>query len=337
MALPLINKRILIVEDEQICRSRLVSYLESLGAKTGQASNSLAALTAFNRLRPDLILCDIATPEMNGIELIERLRLQGIQIPVLVISATDKMTDIDKMLRLGVQDVLLKPLIDLNRLREAILGCLYPSMFFSPAIAETELDQEWQTLSQNPCEAARLLRQLQPPVQQIIAGCRVNYRQLTSDEAVGLVLDIAALSDQDLAFYCLDVTRAGEHGVMAALLLRSLFNGLLRDHLASQQQRVPQLSSLLKQVNHLLRQVKLDGEFPMLVGYYHREDKNLVLISAGLHSTVDIGDLHIPLSNGVPLGMLDSTYTNQISQHCEACECQISGHGGHLRLMLNVA
>ncbi|STI76305.1 orphan two-component response regulator [Escherichia coli] len=59
----------------------------------------------------------------------------------------------------------------------------------------------------------------------IVIGCRGQP---------GLVLDIAALSENDLAFYCLDVTRAGHNGVLAALLLRALFNGLLQEQLAHQ-------------------------------------------------------------------------------------------------------
>lgn len=246
MALPLTHKRILIVEDEQVFRSVLVGYLTSLGAETGEATNGLQALSAVDDFKPDLILCDLAMPEMGGIEFVEHLRLQGLQIPVLVISATDKMADIAKVLRLGVQDVLLKPLTDLNRLREAVLACLYPNMFTSQAIEEVELFQDWDALSKNPSEAVKLLKQLQPPVQQTIAHCRINYRQLTTGENPGLVLDIAALSEKDLAFYCLDVTRAGDNGVLAALLLRALFNGLLQDHLANQQHRLPQMSALLK-------------------------------------------------------------------------------------------
>ncbi|MFI8416952.1 two-component system response regulator RssB [Serratia sp. NPDC078593] len=335
MALPLTDKHILIVEDERVFRSVLVGYLRSLGAETHEATNGLQALSAVDDINPDLILCDLAMPEMDGIEFVEHLRLQGLKTPVLVISATDKMADIAQMLRLGVQDVLLKPLTDLNRLREAVFACLYPNMFTSPALEEVELLHDWDALSKNPSEAARLLKQLQPPVQQTIANCRINYRQLTTGENPGLVLDIAALSEKDLAFYCLDVTRAGDNGVLAALLLRALFNGLLQDHLANQRHRLPQMTTLLKQVNQLLRQGKLEGQFPLLVGYYHAEYKNLILVSAGLHANINTGDNQIHLSNGVPLGTLGATYMNQISQRCTAWQCQIWGAGGQLRLMLS--
>lgn len=103
MALPLTGKRILIVEDEQVFRSVLVGYLKSLGAQSHEASNGLQALSAVEDVQPDLILCDLAMPEMGGIEFVEHLRLQGDKIPILVISATDKMADIAKVLRLGVR------------------------------------------------------------------------------------------------------------------------------------------------------------------------------------------------------------------------------------------
>lgn len=48
-------------------------------------------------------------PRMNGLELVEQVRNRGEQLPILMISATENMADIAKALRLGVQDVLLKP------------------------------------------------------------------------------------------------------------------------------------------------------------------------------------------------------------------------------------
>lgn len=134
----------------------------------------------------------------------------------------------------------------------------------------------------------------------------------------GLVLDIAPLSDADLAFYCLDVTRAGDNGVLAALLLRALFNGLLQEQLSHQGQRLPELGSLLKQVNQLFRRANLPGQFPLLVGYYHSSLKNLILVSAGLNATLNTGEHHIQVSNGVPLGTLETAYLNQISHRCSS-------------------
>lgn len=335
MTQPLAGKLILIVEDEPVFRSLLDSWFLSLGAETALAEDGLDATAKMEKLNPDLMICDIAMPKMDGLMLIEHLRNSGHQLPILVISATENMADIAKALRLGVQDVLLKPVQDLEKLRETVFACLYPNMFNSRVEEEERLFEDWDALVSNPAAAAKLLQELQPPVQQTISHCRVNYRQLVSAEKPGLVLDIAPLSDNDLAFYCLDVTRAGDNGVLAALLLRAIFNSLLQEQLAHRGQRLPELGNLLKQVNHLLRQASLTGQFPLLVGYYHSGIKNLILVSAGLNGTLNAGERQIQISNGVPLGTMGHAYLNQLSQHCDAWQCQIWGSGGRLRLMLS--
>lgn len=335
MTQPLAGKQILIVEDEPVFRSLLDSYLSSLGAITSLALDGIDALEKMTGFAPDLLICDLAMPRMNGLKLVEHIRNEGNQIPILIISATENMSDIAKALRLGVQDVLLKPIKDLNRLRETVFSCLYPAMFNSRVEEEDRLFQDWDALVSDPQAAAKLLQELQPPVQQVMSHCRVNYRQLIAADQPGLVLDIAPLSENDLAFYCLDVTRAGDNGVLAALLLRALFNGLLQEQLSHQRQRLPELGNLLKQVNQLLRQANLTGQFPLIVGYYHSALKNLILVSAGLNATLNTGEHQIQVSNGVPLGTMGNTYLNQISQRCDAWQCQVWGSGGRLRLMLS--
>lgn len=335
MAQPLFGKLILIVEDEPVFRAMLEGWLVSLGAVAVLADDGVEALEKLTQHSPDLLICDLAMPRMSGLEFIERIRNAGNQTPVLIISATDNMSDIASALRLGVQDVLLKPIKDLEKLKETVYACLYPAMFSSRVEEEERLFQDWDALVRNPRAAANLLKELQPPVKLNISHCQFNYRQLVVADKPGLVLDVAPLSDNDLAFYCLDVTRAGDNGVLAALLLRALFNGLLQEQLARQGQRLPELGSLLKQVNQLLRQANLDGQFPLMVGYYHSGLQNLILVSAGLNAVLKTQEHQIQLSNGVPLGTLGNTYLNQLSHHCKAWQCRVWGAGGHLRLMLN--
>jgi len=334
MEKPLLGKKILIVEDEVVFRSLLENLLSGLGATVLEAGNGVEGLQLFSAHTADLVICDLEMPQMNGIAFVERIRSQGSIVPVLVISATQNMADIAHVLRLGVQDVLLKPLKSLDRFREAVYECLYPSMFTSKVEEDEQLFQDWDALARDPAAAAKLLKQLQPPVQQVVADCRINYRQLTMAEQPGLVLDIAALSDKDLAFYCLDVTRAGNNGVLAALLLRALFNGLLQEQLSGLHHRLPELNGLLRQVNTLLRQANLTGQFPLLVGYYHREVRNLILVSAGLNATLHVESNQLQLNSGVPLGTIGGTHLNQISQHADAWQCHVWGAGGRLRLML---
>lgn len=162
MTQPLVGKQILIVEDEPVFRSLLDSWFSSLGATTALAGDGVDALELMGRFTPDLMICDIAMPRMNGLKLVENLRNRGDQTPILVISATENMADIAKALRLGVEDVLLKPVKDLNRLRETVFACLYPNMFNSRVEEEERLFRDWDAMVSNPTAAAQLLQELQP-------------------------------------------------------------------------------------------------------------------------------------------------------------------------------
>lgn len=335
MRQPLTEKQILIADEDAAFSLALERYFSSLGANCALASEGATALELLHQTSPDLLICDLTMRQMAGLDLIEQVRSQNRELPILVISATDNMSDIAKALRLGVQDVLLKPLTDFERLRETVFSCLYPVMFGSRVFEEEHLFEDWDALSRDPVSALKLLHELQPPVQQVVAHCRVNYRQLISVDKPGLVLDIAPLSENDLAFYCLDVTRSGDNGVLAALLLRVLFNGLLKEQLAQQQSPAPDLGRLLKQLNQLLRQANLTGQFPLLIGYYHRGERQLILISSGLNATLTVSNQHTELTSGLPLGTLINVYPNQLIKQCDSWHCQVWGSGGRLRLMLS--
>ncbi|MDR0805798.1 MAG: two-component system response regulator RssB [Enterobacteriaceae bacterium] len=332
MTPPLVDKHILLVDDDAVFRAMLAEYLVSLGAIVGEAENGEQALTYVEMSPPELMICDLNMPKMNGITLIDRLRRKGSQIPVVVISATEKITDVDKMLRLGVKDVLLKPISDLNKLRDILLSCFYPYVFTSPACDEMAMLEDWANLSKNPQEALHLLQQLQPPAQQMISGCRINYRHLTLADQPGIIFDIAPLSAHDFAFYCLDISKAGNHGLLAALILRVLFNNLLQEHLAEQNEALPQMSAVLNRINKLLHQSYLEGQFPFLSGYYHVPKQKLLVVSAGLHVAIEANGRKYELNDSVPMGTLQTLYPSQTNVVADRWSCQIWGNGGRLQL-----
>ena len=73
MTQPLVGKQILIVEDEQVFRSLLDSWFSSLGATTVLAADGVDALELLGGFTPDLMICDIAMPRMNGLKLLEHI------------------------------------------------------------------------------------------------------------------------------------------------------------------------------------------------------------------------------------------------------------------------
>jgi two-component system KDP operon response regulator KdpE len=101
-------KRILIVDDERQIIRMLRASLQSSGYEVLSASNGLEAFQQFEKERPDLIITDLAMPEMNGLELTQAVR-RSAETPIIVLSVRD--TDVMKIRALdeGADDYLTKP------------------------------------------------------------------------------------------------------------------------------------------------------------------------------------------------------------------------------------
>jgi two-component system response regulator TctD len=101
--------KILVVEDDPRLRRSLVATLESEGheplcAETGEAALSLAARGDF-----DAMILDIGLPDIDGFEILGRLRREGFSTPIVVLTARDAVQDRIAGLDMGADDYVLKP------------------------------------------------------------------------------------------------------------------------------------------------------------------------------------------------------------------------------------
>lgn len=101
-------KRILVVDDEPQIKRMLRTSLQSSGYEVILAANGLEGLAEVEKHQPDLIITDLAMPEMNGLELTQAVR-RITSTPIIVLSVRD--TDVMKVSALdqGADDYLTKP------------------------------------------------------------------------------------------------------------------------------------------------------------------------------------------------------------------------------------
>ncbi|MBD2811927.1 two-component system response regulator RssB [Xenorhabdus sp. Vera] len=330
------GKKILVVEDEPVCCSLLVNYLNSLGAVTMCASNGEIALQKIaTEIEPELIFCDLNMPLMNGLEFISHMAKKGLTIPVIIVSATKNMMKIDDALRLGAKDILLKPILNLNEIKKVALNYLYPQLFSSEAIERSSLVQELTILKQNTIATWRVLKQLQPPVSQIIANCRVNYRLLNTAGKTGLVFDIAAISEKEMMFYCFDVSHSKDRSAISALLLKVAFNNILKKRYFYKKKGLPGMQNIM----HWLKQVVSNGKetepLSLLLGYYDTHNKTILLSSAGLDAHVKSDDYQKQLDNGIPFRTLEVIHADHDSKRSAFWQCRIWNNRNQIKLMFS--
>jgi two-component system, OmpR family, response regulator len=101
--------RILVVDDEDYIRDLVSVGLRFVGFDVDTAFDGRDALTKVASERPDLVVLDISMPEMDGIEVVERMRRDGVEIPVIFLTARDAPADRIRGLHLGADDYVTKP------------------------------------------------------------------------------------------------------------------------------------------------------------------------------------------------------------------------------------
>ena len=100
---------ILVVDDEESLSELVSSALRFAGYTVKTESNGFDALRNVKAATPDLIVLDVNMPEMDGFEVCRRIRRDGVQVPVIFLTARDDMDDLRTGFRQGGDDYLTKP------------------------------------------------------------------------------------------------------------------------------------------------------------------------------------------------------------------------------------
>lgn len=101
--------RILIIEDDEIAASSLELFLRTEGFRTHTETLGEEALEVARHYEYDAILMDLNLPDMSGIEVLRKLRLNKVSTPVLVLSGQSDLETKIKCLGAGADDYLVKP------------------------------------------------------------------------------------------------------------------------------------------------------------------------------------------------------------------------------------
>ncbi|TDB69201.1 hybrid sensor histidine kinase/response regulator [Arundinibacter roseus] len=105
------KEKILIIEDEKVIRENVAFLLNASGFEVSTAPNGSEGIKHASQFQPDLILCDIMMPEMDGFEVIDQIRQNKAlaMVPFIFLTAKSELSDMRKGMILGADDYLTKP------------------------------------------------------------------------------------------------------------------------------------------------------------------------------------------------------------------------------------
>ncbi len=121
-----VRPRVLLVDDEKIIRKLLERFLDPLGVDILEADNGRSALGAVAENAPHLIICDITMPVMDGFALLKELKgsERTNSIPIIVVTSDDTLETREKVIRMGADDFIAKPIREeeiIPRIRKIIV------------------------------------------------------------------------------------------------------------------------------------------------------------------------------------------------------------------------
>lgn len=106
----MVNK-LLVVEDDLGLQKYLKELLLDNGYSPQTATDGISALNLISKVPPDLVILDLGLPNMNGETVCEEIRKKHPELPVIILTAKDNVSDVVHGLNLGADDYITKPFV----------------------------------------------------------------------------------------------------------------------------------------------------------------------------------------------------------------------------------
>ncbi|MEX6503356.1 two-component system response regulator RssB [Pseudomonas zhanjiangensis] len=330
---------LLIIDDDEVVRASLATYLEDSGFSVLQAANGLEGLEIFQREHPDLVVCDLRMPQVDGLELIRRINALEVDTPVIVVSGAGVMTDVVEALRLGAADYLIKPLEDLAVLEHSVRRALDRANLRREnqryreelEAANRELQASLHLLEEDQNAGRQVQMNMLPVTPWQVDGLRFAHQIIPSLYLSGDFVDYFRVDERRVAFYLADVSGHGASSAFVTVLLKFMTTRLLYESRRGARLREFKPSEVLSHINRGLINCKLGKHVTMLGGVIDERSGKLTY-SIGGHLPLPVlfsgGEARYLDGRGLPVGLFEeATYTDHVLELPESFSLTLLSDG----------
>lgn len=316
------SAKLLIIDDDEVVRASLAAYLEDSGFTVLQAANGLQGLEVFELQRPDVVICDLRMPQVDGLELIRRINVLNTEVPVIVVSGAGVMSDAVEALRLGAADYLIKPLEDLAVLEHSVRRALDRAQLRLEnqryreklETANRELQASLHLLQEDQNAGRQVQMNMLPVTPWKVDGLEFAHQIIPSLYLSGDFVDYFRVDERRIAFYLADVSGHGASSAFVTVLLKFMTTRLLYE--SRRGGLLPEFkpSDVLGHINRGLINCKLGKHVTMLGGVIDEQSGKLTY-SIGGHLPLPVlfseGQASYLEGRGLPVGLFnEAVYTD---------------------------
>jgi phosphoserine phosphatase RsbU/P len=310
--------KILTIDDEPPIRSGIVAYLEDSGFTMLEASDGPSGIEVFRREHPDVVLCDLRLPGMDGLEVLSTITAESPETPVIVVSGVNLLDYAVQALKRGAWDYVTKPIHDMAVLESAVRRVL----------EHAELQRQNRKYRENlealNLELSRTLQQLQEDEE---AGRRIQLQMLPEDNRCfgvytfrrrlfpsmylsGDFVDYFRIDDHHLGFYMADVSGHGAASAFVTMMINTLMNQYRESLWQAGDDTILKPGEVLQRLNRDVYRQNLDKHLTMFYGVIDQVENTLVYGNAGQFPYPLLNDGHEVRTlecRGRPVGMFYDT------------------------------
>jgi len=222
--------KVLVIDSDKNSIDLITSHLVNSGYDVLQSRDVNKSLQAISDFKPELILCDLRMPLLNGVNILKLITDGYPNLPVIVISTDKDMSDAVEALRLGASDYLVKPINDLEVLEHSIEKSLERYSLRRENIsyrnqleqANRELKSNLAVLEQDHQAGLEVQKKMLPisPMQKscyLFQHCIIPSVYLSGD-----FVEYINVANDFVVFFIADVSGHGASSAFVTVLMKNL-------------------------------------------------------------------------------------------------------------------
>ena len=308
--------KILTIEDEPPIRDGIVAYLEDSGFTMLEANDGPSGIEIFRQEHPDVVLCDLRLPGMDGLEVLSTITAESPETPVIVVSGVSLLDYAVQALKRGAWDYVTKPIHDMAVLESAVRRGIEHAELLRQnreyrenlEILNRELTQTLKQLQEDE-EAGRSIQfQLLPEDNCSFGSYTFRRRLYPSMYLSGDFVDYFPIDDRHAGFYMADVSGHGAASAFVTVMLNTLVVQY-RDALwQSGDDTILHPERTLQRLNRNLCRQNLDKHLTMFYGVIDLEQNSMHYSNGGQFPyplQYDGREVRSLECRGRPLGLFD--------------------------------
>jgi serine phosphatase RsbU (regulator of sigma subunit) len=315
---PASQGRILVIDDDDAVRDSLSSYLQNVGYEVFTAGDGREGLDWCFAQLPDVVLCDLRMPHVDGMTVLKELSRKSASTPVIVISGVGETGDVVEALRLGASDYFVKPLADMAVLEHSVRRCMDEVQMRRDnqryreqlEAANQQLEVNLRMLEQDQQAGRQIQKRLLPQSPVSFGPYTFRHRIYPSLYLSGDFVEYTLVGEDKVTFFIADIAGHGVSSAFVTALLKNFTAHLRSDYRNHGRETILKPIKFLEKVSHDMLRTGIGKHMTMVLGVLDMTSNRLRYSIAGhLPGPILVSPGEKPQflrGKGMPAGMFES-------------------------------